>query len=127
MDLLKVDIAGHGGIKITNAGKEFLREKYQLQMRKIAAKIKAKKEPKVKIILGLESDDEKNLFAKLKAKRMEIARAQNLPPYIVFHDKTLIEMIKKHPQNLEEMRKISGVGEEKLKKYGQIFLNLIGR
>jgi len=91
------------------------------------AKIKAKKEPKVKIILGLESDDEKNLFAKLKAKRMEIARAQNLPPYIVFHDKTLIEMIKKHPQNLEEMRKISGVGEEKLKKYGQIFLNLIGR
>src|SRR3989338_940741 len=127
MDLLKVDIAGHGGIKITNAGKEFLREKYQLQMRKIAAKIKAKKEPKVKIILGLKSDDEKNLFAKLKAKRMEIARAQNLPPYIVFHDKTLIEMIKKHPQNLEEMRKISGVGEEKLKKYGQIFLNLIGR
>ena len=125
-NLLRVDVEGHGGIQITEAGRKFLKEKTALQMRKISAKVKEKKEVKAKISLQLKGDLEQDLFAKLKAKRMEIAIAQKVPPYVILHDKTLLEIIKTNPKNLTEMSKISGFGEVKLKKYGQIFLNLLG-
>lgn len=130
MNFLKVDIEGFGGLKITDLGKEFLRQKNQIKLRKLAIKTKTKKaaaedKAKNKAIYNLESDSENELFAKLKAKRLELARDQNLPPYVIFHDKTLIEMVKLRPNSLTEMAKISGVGEAKIKKYGQIFLELI--
>ena len=48
-----------------------------------------------------------------------------MPPYIIFNDKTLIEMVNNKPETLEDMSEISGVGEHKLKKYGLTFLNAI--
>ncbi|MES2961655.1 MAG: DNA helicase RecQ [Pseudomonadota bacterium] len=125
MNLLKVDIAGHGGLQITDAGRKFLQEKNMLQMRKYSGKVKVKTTPKTKVGLALEGDFENELFAKLKAKRFEIAKAQNMPPYIIFHDKTLLEMIKVQPKNLQDMLKISGVGEAKVQKYGEVFLNIL--
>lgn len=125
MNLLKVDVVGHGGLQITESGMKFLKEKTPLQMRKITAKVKEKKVAKTKVVLGLESDREKELFAKLKAKRLEIAQAQKLPPYVIFHDKTLLEMVKTKPQKLSDLKKISGVGEAKLQRYGEVFLGLI--
>lgn len=122
MDFVKVDVTGHGGIHITENGRNFLREKTSLQLRKIAAKVKAVKN---KVALGLEGNLEQELFSKLKAKRMEIAKAQNLPPYVVFHDKTLIEMVKVKPQNFEDLGKIGGVGEAKIKRYGEVFLEIL--
>lgn len=65
------------------------------------------------------------MFANLKAKRMEIALGQKIPPYMVFHDKTLFEMIKIRPQTLEEMAQVSGVGEAKIKSYGKLFLQIL--
>ncbi len=130
-NLLKVDIEGFGGIKITEAGRKFLQERGSIQMRKVAAKVKTKsvakfsEKTKTKIIFALESDFENELFAKLKAKRMEIAKEQRVPPYVVFHDKTLIEMAKLRPESLAAMTKISGVGEAKVKKYGEIFLQIV--
>ena len=56
---------------------------------------------------------------------MEIAREESMPPYIVFSDKTLIDMCVKKPSNESEMLEVSGVGENKLKKYGQRFLEEI--
>ena len=67
------------------------------------------------------------LFAKLKELRLSFAKAENMPPYIIFHDKTLMEMAHKKPSSLEEMGKISGVGETKLKKYGKAFLEKINQ
>lgn len=128
MNLLKVDMEGYGGLKITDAGRKFLQSKDKILMRKIVKKTKAKKAEVVKNknkIFSLDGDSENNLFDKLKAKRLEIAKAQNLPPYIVFHDKTLIEMVKTLPKNLNEMTKISGVGEAKIKKYGKEFLQIL--
>ena len=65
------------------------------------------------------------LFDKLRELRLEIARAENMPPYIVFNDKTLIEMAAKVPLTDAEMLSVSGVGENKLKKYGKQFLQAI--
>lgn len=128
MDFLRVDVAGHGGIKITESGRDFLREKTLIQMRKYSGKTKEKSVSKAKmskISLELESEEENELFAKLKAKRLEIAKEQKVPPYLVFHDKTLFEMIKVKPKSLEDMKQISGVGEAKIKSYGELFLEIL--
>ena len=65
------------------------------------------------------------LFDKLRALRLEIAREEKMPPYIVFSDKTLIDMAAKMPVNKEEMMNVSGVGENKFAKYGERFLSVI--
>lgn len=66
-----------------------------------------------------------DLFDKLKKLRLEIARAEGLPPYIVFSDKTLIDMCIKLPKNENEMLNVSGVGEVKYERYGKRFLDEI--
>lgn len=65
------------------------------------------------------------LFDKLRALRMEIAREEHVPPYIIFSDKTLIDMAAKAPASREEMLNVSGVGEHKYAKYGTRFLSVI--
>ena len=66
-----------------------------------------------------------DLFEELRKLRLEIAQEESVPPYIVFSDKTLIDMCVKKPFNQAEMLNVSGVGENKLKKYGQRFLETI--
>ncbi len=66
-------------------------------------------------------------FAALKAWRGEVAREHNLPAYIVFHDATLAEMAKAHPDSLDALGEISGVGAKKLEAYGQEILRVLGR
>jgi ATP-dependent DNA helicase RecQ len=126
--LLKVDMAGHGGLQISDLGRKFLQEKGQLNLRKYTKKTKEKSLPKTKaakVLLELETEEENNLFQKLKAKRLEIAREKQVPPYLIFHDKTLVEMVKLMPKSLAEMVNVSGVGEAKIKQYGKVFLEVL--
>lgn len=74
-------------------------------------------------IKQLSIDDE--LFEKLRALRLELAQEQNMPPYIIFSDKTLQELAQKKPKNLVELLQIKGVGQNKLDKYGKRFLALL--
>ncbi len=130
-NLLLVDVVGHGGIKITDHGMSFLKEKRTIELRKyvkkekVARSAKSAGSAKNRLEFSLDTEAENELFQLLKAKRLEIAKAQNVPPYVVFHDKTLIEMIKTKPKNSDDLSKISGVGEAKIKRYGEIFLELI--
>lgn len=66
-----------------------------------------------------------DLFEKLRALRLEIAREESMPPYIIFSDKTLIDMCVKKPTNKDEMLNVSGVGEHKFAKYGERFIEAI--
>lgn len=125
MNFLKTDIAGHGGLSITKEGHQFLRSKATINLRQISAKkekVTKAKTSKAKTSIILESEEDQNLFEKLRAKRLEIAKAQNIAPYIIFHDKTLLEIAKAKPTTMDEMRKIGGIGEAKLKTYGEVFL-----
>ena len=72
-----------------------------------------------------EKEPDPILFERLKALRKEISLKRNLPPYIVFSDTSLKEMATRFPHNLEEFHSITGVGEHKLRKYGDIFLKEI--
>ncbi len=70
-------------------------------------------------------DNDQALFQRLRAKRLELAREQNVPPYVIFHDRTLCEIARRRPQSTDEFANIPGVGTIKLGKYASIFLPLI--
>ncbi len=84
-----------------------------------AAKVKSEKARIIK------EDYDRNIFEKLRALRMEIAREEKVPPYIVFSDKTLTYMSIIQPKTKEEMLTVSGVGEYKFEKYGEKFLECL--
>ena len=68
---------------------------------------------------------DRSLFEKLRMLRFEIARKEKVPPYIIFSDKTLIQMCLLHPGTKQEMLQVSGVGEVKYARYGEVFLELL--
>ena len=65
------------------------------------------------------------LFQRLVALRKQIAKEEKLPPYIIFHDTSLKDMVSKLPVDLESMKNVSGVGHAKLEKYGIRFVDAI--
>lgn len=84
----------------------------------------AKTKKKARSVETLTSSGYK-LFERLKKLRLEIAREESMPPYIIFSDKTLIDMAAKKPSSKPEMLDVSGVGENKFAKYGERFLEAI--
>jgi ATP-dependent DNA helicase RecQ len=125
MNLLRVDMIEHGGLKITQDGFAFLKEKHTVNLRKYIGKINTPKSAKAKTDIFLDNDDDKNLYTDLKTKRLEIAKEQNVPPYIVFNNNTLIEMTKLKPKNNNDLSRINGVGDVKIKRYGAAFLDIV--
>ena len=65
------------------------------------------------------------LFERLRAVRLELATEQGVPPYVIFHDRTLAAMAHHRPGSREEFLRLSGVGETKLERYGERFLTEI--
>lgn len=120
--LIDVDLSGHGGLSISADGRQFLREKPSLMLRIPSAP--RQQAPRNAASAAL-PDADRGLFEVLRAKRMEIARAQNVPPYVIFHDKTLIELAAAKPVSVKEMAQIPGVGDTKLERYGPAFLEAI--
>ena len=90
---------------------------------KKAPKISEEKQPKKSA--ASQSDIDHSLFEKLRTLRLEIARAEKVPPYIVFSDKTLVQMCLLKPKTRDEMLRVSGVGEMKYAKYGEKFLDVL--
>jgi len=127
--LLFVDMEAHGGLKITDDGAAFLKEKTTLELRldpkTTGGGSGSKSSTKTDPALSLESDADQELFAALKALRLSIAKENNIPPYVVFHDKTLIAMVLAKPASLDAMTEIPGVGQSKLQKYGAVFLEAL--
>ncbi len=121
LGLLQVDTENHGGLHITEQGRAFLRTKEPLALREPQArKSKAPRRTPSSI-----APVDAGLFEALRAKRLELARAQGVPPYVIFHDKTLHGMAAEKPTTLAQMAEISGVGEAKLERYGLAFLEVI--
>ena len=122
--LISVDVAGHGGLSISPNGRQFLREKPHLSLRVLK---KARMERRSARREAREAVPAVNhgLFEKLRAKRLELAKAQNVPPYVIFHDRTLVEMAARRPRSVAGLAAIPGVGEAKLARYGEAFLEII--
>lgn len=126
-NFLDIDMEGYGGLKIASQGRAFLKEKETIKLRLEPTQTKTlireqKRDAKVSLEMALNTEEEKILLVNLKDLRTSLAKENNIPPYMVFHDKTLIDMAVKKPQNIEEMALIHGVGQSKLEKYGVVFL-----
>ena len=124
-NFLYADMDAHGGLKITQQGMAFLKSKDTIQLRLDPVAASSKSSRRSSALISLDSEEDQALFLELKAIRTSIAKEGNIPPYIVFHDKTLIDMVKIRPKNLDDMSLVPGVGQSKLQKYGQIFLDAL--
>jgi ATP-dependent DNA helicase RecQ len=124
-NLLQVDMAGHNGLKITEEGKRFLKEKYALRLRKYESRRQMRKVAATGPAQASGNEREELLFSALKARRMGLAKTQNLPPYVIFHDKVLREFARLKPAGPAAMLAINGVGEVKMQRYGEAFLQVI--
>jgi ATP-dependent DNA helicase RecQ len=127
LNLLTVDGSEFGGLKITPQGLAFLKQKETLRLRKFTGKKKAPMASKTKAEITFTDEVDQQLFDALRETRLELAREQNVPPYVIFHDRTLRELAIKKPNSLHAMSGISGVGEKKIERYGDAFLEVIRR
>jgi ATP-dependent DNA helicase RecQ len=124
--LIAVDVMGHGGLSISQQGRQFLREKSALRLRVSRKTRRARKSADAAASFGSSAMDQA-LFERLRAKRFELARAQSVPPYVIFHDKTLVEMATRRPRSVVELAGIPGIGAAKLGRYGDAFLAVINK
>ena len=120
------DIANYSVLKLTPQALPILRGEAQLELAvpRTREKPVKKKAPKSSITLD---DDELRLFETLREIRKQLAQESNVPPYIVFGDATLVEICRARPANSEEFLDITGVGQVKLERYGEIFLETVAR
>ena len=122
--LLFKEVESYGTLKLTDEGRNFLKEPYSFMITKNHDYSADDDDESVSLSSGRGASDEK-LFAMLKDLRRQLAKQKNLPPYVIFQDPSLEDMSIQYPISLEEMKKIVGVGEGKAKKFGAPFLELI--
>jgi ATP-dependent DNA helicase RecQ len=127
LNLLTIDGSEFGGFKITAQGLAFLKQKETLRLRKFTGKAKIVGSSQARAPLTFENEQDRELFEALRAARLELAREQNVPPYVIFHDKTLRELAIQKPNSRFALSGISGVGESKMERYGDIFLTVISQ
>ena len=123
---LATDAEGYGVLKLTQKAWPLLKksETPQTVMLRALRKAKAKKRKLSVAATDLSAEDQL-LFEQLRLLRAQLAKDQNVPPYVIFPDKTLSEMAHARPHTPAQMLEISGVGETKLDRYGSEFLNEI--
>jgi len=120
-DLIRPDPERHGALRMTDAARPILRDEASITLRSDSV-AKPDRRPAVKTLV---SDEDAPLLSALKAKRRALAEAARVPAYVIFTDKTLIEMAETRPATLDAMARIGGVGAKKLESYGATFLEVI--
>ena len=125
-DYLKVDVAGFGGIQLMPSCQPVLQGQQAVHFRKEDKPLtKAKRKP-IKVNPDVpEHPDDKALFETLRMLRLELAKDQGVPPYIIFGDATLHAMVHYRPLDKDAFSKLSGVGTVKLERYATPFLEAI--
>lgn len=128
--LLIVDTEGHGGLHLAPDCREVLRGEKEIHLRREAVKRATRGKSAGKgagrAVRALPSDPaEASLFQALRARRLELAREQGVPPYVIFHDATLTELAHAKPRSMTEFATVPGVGQAKLLRYAGAFLEVI--
>ena len=128
--LVAVDMEGHGALKLTEQSRPVLRGERRLSLRRDPAK-PARGDRRTEGRGGAARsatplDPEANaLWERLRTLRRELAQAQGVPPYVIFNDATLREMVTYRPRTADELAHIAGVGAVKLERYGSDFLSAL--
>ena len=126
MNFIAKEIENYGVLKITKKGEEFLQNSHSIMLtkdRNIEEERDEEDGPNGSD--GRGSGTDKALFAMLKDLRKQIAKKENLPPFVIFQDPSLEDMAIQYPITMDELKNITGVGAGKAVKYGEPFLKLI--
>ncbi len=128
--VINLDVAGYGSWTITTHGREVLRGKAAVQLRKEALVERGEKRPARSASPAAASSHalsgaDASLFEALKAVRRALAAEKKVPAYVVFPDKTLLDMVCLKPQTRDQMAMVHGVGAAKLEQYGETFLTAV--
>ena len=118
---LSVDLQGYGALKLQEKCRPLLRGECDIALRLDQKQKVAKRQTKT----PLPDDINVGLWEALRDCRRELAEEQGVPPYVIFHDSTLLEMCSAVPKTLDDFSRLSGVGERKLMKYGEAFIAVI--
>ncbi len=118
---LTVNMDGYGGLQLTEMSRAILQGKEKLYLRKDVDLLPSRQKKNRSTL----SEQDNILWDALRACRKRLADDQGVPPYMIFHDATIMEMVATLPTSPEAMAKISGVGELKLKRYSSAFLAVI--
>jgi len=127
--LLDIDISGYGGLKIAPRGQGLLRgrETFRYRPDRIGpAAGRNRRAAGGRVDAGLDPETA-DLLAALKALRFSLAKKRAVPAFVIFSDRTLVEMAQKRPRTLEEFARITGVGQAKARDFSRIFLEEIAR
>jgi len=124
---LRIDVAGHGGLSLTEKGQNLMKGEIDFNYRKDTTKPAAgKKERRARNTPPDDlSPDQAALLTLLKGKRTELARARNVPPYMIFSDRSLEDMARQQPRDEAAFADTHGVGAAKLKEFAGVFLGVI--
>jgi len=124
--LADVDLDGFGGLRLTDSCRPLLRGEVSLELRRDLKPQRAQRgssgpSQASQLVRG----DERPLWEALRTLRRKLAEEHGVPPYVIFPDATLLEMLRSQPQSLSDMAQVSGVGARKLERYGQAFLDVL--
>lgn len=122
-NLLTVDLEGHGSLRLTEQCRPILRSEQTLLLRKESKRAKSSRKGRK----AYDADTISNslLWQALRDCRKKLAEENGVPPYVIFHDATLVEMMERQPNSRQQFLQLNGVGENKLEKYADTFLKVI--
>jgi len=126
--LADIDLEGYGGLRLSDSCRPLLRGEVSLELRRDLKPQTSSKgsssggSPASQLVRG----EEREQWDALRALRRKLAEEHGVPPYVIFPDSTLLEMLRSQPTSLSEMARVSGVGARKLERYGEAFLEVLG-
>ena len=124
--LLERDVSGFGGLTITLKGQAVLNGKSRFEYRQMAAPTdRTSRQERRADTIAASSNVDSGILQALKAKRTELARDRSVPPYVIFSDKSLIDMADRRPRSPQEFLDVHGVGEKKAEQFSAIFLSVL--
>lgn len=121
--LLDVNSDGFGGLLLNETCRAYLRGEEKINLRR-DIKLAVSSPRRANLSKAIEAEDQ-SLWNSLRACRKRLSEEQGVPPYVIFHDATLREMLEFRPLTPEQLRNITGVGESKLKRFGEEFLAVL--
>jgi len=125
LGLLHADPERYGALGLTAAARPVLRGESRLELRRVRSARGGKQRLPVRRPTTVEAGVDPALLDALRGLRRELARAQSVPAYVVFHDATLLELARLRPDTESALRSISGIGDHKLKRYGARLLEVL--
>src|SRR5476651_1371190 len=126
--LIAQDMMEHGRWQVTDEGWRILKGEGRIELRKDLATTAAKgsrRDRKAAVASAITSEADGTLLDALKGLRSKLAKGQNVPAYVVFSDRTLVELATHRPASPAAMREIHGIGDAKLERYGTAFLDVV--